>query len=157
FLALLMVTASAFQAIGKERLPILSLGAWLLVKLVSMPPLILWLGKVGAPLSTLFFFLVVCFLNLFFVRREIGIRLRMADVFFRPALCAILSALSALLSFLLLSRRVGSDLSLLFSLLVAVLVYGASILFTRAVSRSLVEKLPFGDKVLNKFDGCFRP
>ncbi|MBO7169723.1 MAG: polysaccharide biosynthesis protein, partial [Clostridia bacterium] len=52
FLALLMVTASALQAIGKERLPILSLGAGLLVKLVSMPPLIMWLGKVGAPLST---------------------------------------------------------------------------------------------------------
>lgn len=157
FLALLMVTTSALQAIGKERLPILSLAVGLLAKLVFMAPLVALFGKVGVPLSTLLFFLLVCSLNFYFVRKETGVRIRMADTFLRPTLCALLSALSALLAFSILARRWSSDLSLLVAIPVAVLVYGFALLFTRAVSKTLVEKLPFGEKVLKRFERFFSP
>lgn len=157
FLALLMVTSSALQAVGRERLPILSLGAGIGVKLLTMPLLVHLLGKTGVPLSTLCFFAVVCLLNFYFVRRETGIGIRFADTFFRPALCALLSALSALLVFGLLSRVASPSVSLLFAILAAVIVYVFSLLFTRTVSRSLVEKLPFGEMLLRRFGTFFAP
>lgn len=157
FLALLMVSSSALQAMGKERLPILSLTVGLLLKLASMPLLVHLLGKVGVPLSTLLFFLSVCALNFHFVKKETGIRIRVGDTFLRPALCALLSALSALLSFSLIVRRWSPDLSLIVAILVAVLVYAFALLFTRTVSKGLVEKLPFGEKILGRFDRFFSP
>jgi hypothetical protein len=113
------------------------------------------LGKVGVPLSTLLFFLSVCALSFHFVKKETGIRIRVGDTFLRPALCALLSALSALFAFPLLARRWSFDLSLIIAILVAVLVYAFALLFTRAVSKRLVQKLPFGEKILGKFERFF--
>ncbi len=157
FLALLMVTSSALQAVGKERLPILSLAAGIGVKLLTMPLLTHLLGKTGVPLSTLCFFIVVCVFNFHFVRRETGVRVRLSDTFLRPALCALLSSLTALLVYRPLADLVSTDFSLVFSILLAALVYALALLFTRAVSRSLVEKLPFGGRVLSRFGRFFAP
>lgn len=155
FLALLMVTSSALQAVGKERLPIWSLTVGVGVKLAFMPLFTHLFGKVGVPLSTFLFFVAVCLLNFYFVRRETGIRIGLADTFLRPALCALLSALSALFAFSLLSRPLSDTPALLLAILLAVAVYVFSLLFTRAVSRSLVAKLPFGERILTHFGRFF--
>lgn len=157
FLALLMVTSSALQAVGKERLPILSLAVGIGVKLLTMPLLTHLLGKTGVPLSTLFFFIAVCTLNFYFVRRETGVRVRLTDTFFKPALCALLSALTALFVYRPIADLVSEDVSLLLSILLAAFVYAFALLFTRAVSRSLVEKLPFGGRILSRFGRFFAP
>ena len=157
FLALLMVTSSVLQAVRKERLPILSLGAGLAVKLVAMPPLVLSLGKVGVPISTLFFYLTVCLLNFYFVRRETGMRVQIADTLLRPGLCSLFSSGGTLLTFMLLTQVISQTAALLISLPLAVLLYGFALLFTRAVSRSLVRSLPFGQRFFARFDRFFRP
>ncbi len=155
FMAILMVTSSALQAVRKERLPIISLSVGIGIKILSMPILVHTTGKLGVPLSTFLFFVSVCILNLYFVRKQTGIRPKLAEAFFRPALAALLSAVTSHAVYLLLTPKLSGDPALLAAILSAVIVYLLSLLFLRAVHASDVAILPVGKGILRRFDRFF--
>ncbi len=146
FSALLSVSSASLQAFKRERIPMLSLGVGVLVKLVSISPLVARFGAVGVPLSTLLFFAVSALINLVFLYRAASLRPRAIDAFFRPLLCAVLSALSAYFTHNGLLSRIGDDGALLLAILVAVFVYFSFAVLLRAVGKEELSMLPFVGK-----------
>ena len=146
FSALLSVSSAALQAFKREKVPMLSLGVGVLVKLLTISPLVLRFGAVGVPLSTLLFFAVSATVNLVALCRTASLRPRVWDALLRPSLCALLSALSAHFTHRGLLPHLGADGALLLAILLAVLVYFSALLLLRAVGREELSMLPFVGK-----------
>jgi stage V sporulation protein B len=143
FVAVLTVTGAVLQAAKEEKKPLVSLAVGLGVKVLTLVLLTLTLGEIGVPLSTLFFYGTVTVLNLYFVRKCVGVRVRFAKTFLRPAAAALLSAASAWLSFYFVYPLLGNSLALVFAIALAALVYLLAVLLFRCVGKEELALLPF--------------
>ena len=156
FAAILTVTTAALQALRAEKRPILSLGVGLAVKLCSMPVAVHFLGTTGVPLSTVFFFAVAAMLNLIFLARMIGIRVRFFSFFLRPLAASVLSAFAALFTYGACRGNMNNGLSLLLAIGAAVLLYLIFLVLFRALDREDVLLLPFGERIASRFNFLFK-
>lgn len=143
FVAVFTVSSAALQAAKKEKLPLAALGCGLAVKLISMLVLTARFGEIGVPVSTVLFFFTVAALNLFFVRKYIGLPVRIGKTFLRPACAAFASALAAWLIFFFLFPHVGNSISLVLAIAGAVAIYGVFILLLRCVGTEELAMFPF--------------
>ncbi len=143
FAAVFTVTGAVLQAAKKEKLPLISLGVGLFVKLISLFALTLTVGEIGVPISTLLFYFSVCVLNLYFVRAELGLSVRFAKTFVRPAVAALICALGAYFFYAFLVLRVGESVALLLSVFFAAVLYFMAVAAFRCVGREELLLLPF--------------
>lgn len=143
FVAVFTVTGAVLQAAKKEKLPLISLGVGLLVKLISLFALTLTVGEIGVPVSTLLFYFSVSAINLCFVRRELGLSVSFAKTFVRPALAAVICAIGAYFSYTLLLSRLRESIALLCALSFAVLLYFLAVVAFRCVGKEELSLLPF--------------
>ena len=146
FVAVFTVTGAVLQAAKKEKLPLISLGVGIAVKLASLFILTLTVGEIGVPVSTLLFYISVCALNLYFVREELGLAVHFGRTFFRPALAALLSAAGAYFSYAFLLLRLGESAALFAAICFAALLYLLGIAALRCVGREELALLPFFKK-----------
>jgi len=146
FVAVFTVTGAVLQAAKKEKLPLISLGVGIAVKLASLFILTLTVGEIGVPVSTLLFYISVCVLNLYFVKEELGLSVRFGKTFFRPTLAALLSATGAYLSYVFLRGRVGESAALFASIGFAAFLYFLGVALLRCVGREELSLLPFFKK-----------
>ncbi len=157
FLAgMVSVSAPVLQALGRAGLPVISMAAGALVKivcnyvLVGMPDV----GILGAPISTCLCYLTILAVNLWFVHRQ-GLGVSLLRAFAKPCLCAAVMGLFVVLIFPPLSGFAG-DGRLLRSLAVFAAVGLAAVLYlllligTRALPREDVRMLPKGEKLVKK-------
>ena len=142
FVAVFTVTGAALQAAKKERLPLVSLGVGIAVKLVALPVLTLTVGEMGVPISTLLFYAAVCTLNLYFVRRELGIFVSFSRTLLSPALAALFCALTAWLAYFFLSSHLSLAPSLLLSILAAVVAYLGAVRLLKCISEEELRLFP---------------
>ena len=143
FAALLTVSSAALQTVKRERLPLISLGIGVSMKLLLMAPLVRAFGTVGVPLATVAFYGCSTALNLVFLSRAAGLRMRFFDGFLRPALCAAFTAFSARAAYGFFLPRIGADATLLLAVVFAALLYFALLFLLRAVGKEELSLLPF--------------
>ena len=142
FSAVFTVTGGVLQAAEKEKLPLVSLGVGVVVKLASLVLLTRRFGEIGVPVSTVLFFVTVSLLNLLLMRRAIGIRVRFAKSFLKPALAAILAATIAVTVYRFLISSHADSLCLLASILLCALFYALFLLLFRCVGKEELMMLP---------------
>lgn len=145
--AVLTVTNAVLQAVHREKKPILSVAAGLVAKVAATLVFTARFGAIGAPLGTLCFFVTVVAFNLFFVRRETGLRLPLGAVFFRPFAGALLSVGGATAVFLFLLPRIGNSAALLLAIAVALLLYFPLIFFLGAVGKEDLALIPAARRI----------
>ena len=143
FSAILTVTSAALQSFKRERIPILSIGVGVLMKLLVIKPLVAQFGTVGVPLSTLAFMMTAAMLNLILLCKTASLRPRFFDTLLRPLLCAAVTAAVAYFTHKGLILHIGENTALLLSVLLAAFVYVALAFLTRAVSEEELSLLPF--------------
>lgn len=148
FAALLTVTSATLQALKRERLPIVSLGAGIGVKLLMLLLLVPRIGSVGVPLSTLGFFMTASALNLAFLSRESALHVRVFDGFLRPLFCALGACILARFSYVGLLPFLGADAALLASIALCALLYLSVLVVFRALGREELCLLPFGNRLV---------
>ncbi len=140
---------SMLQAVGRVDLPIKLLSVGLVIKvvlnylLVGIPEI----NVMGAGIGTLvcYFFLTV--FGLVLLCREAKIKLDWVGLFVKPFLSGGVCVLSAYLVQKFASVVVSSRIATVLALFVAVVVYGACMLWTRALQKSDVLMLPKGQKI----------
>lgn len=158
FAAVLTVTSATLQATGRGRLPIVSLGVGIAVKLCLLVFLVPRIGGVGVPLSTLGFYATASLFNLAFLSRTASLRMRAFDGFLRPFLSALGATLLSRLSYLWLPQYLGEDAALLLAIALCALCYLALLSLFRALKWEELRLLPFADRWLrpvfrNRFAG----
>ena len=154
FLAgMVSVTNPVLQALGQVNLPLGSMAAGALVKmvcnygLVGLPEI----GIHGAPVGTCLCYLTILTINLWHIRRQ-KVPFSLVRSFGKPLLCATLMGLFVGLIFeplanLLGSGRLMEGLAVFFTVGLAAIFYLLLLAATRALPREDVLMLPKGEKL----------
>ena len=154
FLAgMVSVTNPVLQALGQVNLPLVSMAAGALVKmvcnysLVGLPEI----GIHGAPVGTCLCYLTILTINLWHIRRQ-KVPFSLVRSFGKPLLCAALMGLFVGLIFeplanLLGSGRLMEGLAVFFTVGLAAIFYLLLLAATRALPREDVLMLPKGEKL----------
>lgn len=170
FVAMQLLCNSILQANGLVNLPILAVVIGGLVKLavnyilVGNPNIHIY----GAPVGTVCCFVVIVLLEIFFIRRAVPKAPRFARTFAKPLAAAVVMAGAAWGSHGLLDKLfrsmdlfwkvseetgelyysyLGSALSTMGAIAVAVLIYVAMVLVLRAISKEDLALMPKGEKI----------
>ena len=96
FICVLSVTNAILQANGFERKPVISMLAGAAVKIVTNTILIRVIGMYGTPISTFLCYLTATALNIYYVVKHVGLKLRFSRIFIRPLIAGIICAAVAL-------------------------------------------------------------
>ncbi len=141
FVCILAVTNSVLQGSGKERLPVISMLAGALVKLITSILLLDRYGIMGAPISTFLCYLTVTVLNFMFVVKACGIGMCFKKTFLTPLISGVLCAFVAFYSNTLFIAVLDSRIACLLAVMMAAAVYAVALFVTRAVSLDEIKSL----------------
>lgn len=149
FVCLMSLTNGILQAYGKEYVPIFTLVAGGLVKIISNYLLVgdPDIGIHGAPWSTLLCYALITVLNFIAIRYVVPRGTALCRGFLRPALATALMAVAARSGYGLLCRVMSSRTAVLPAIVLSVAVYGALVLALGAVRREDLMGLPQGEKL----------
>lgn len=153
FICILSVTNAILQAAGHERKPLVSMLAGACVKVLTNFVLIQFIGMKSTPISTFLCYLTVTTLNLYFIKKHVGIMPRLSGLFGKPLLAGAACAVSAYFSFMLISSVISEKIAVLGAIVVAAAVYAVVIFLIRGISGDDVKLLPKGAtiyRILNK-------
>ena len=149
FVCLDSITNAILQAIGRERVPVVTMLIGGLVKIATTYVLVgsPSLNIMGAPFSTLLCYGTIIVLNFSVLHREIGSLPSAAALFGKPLLCSIVACGGARLLYNATVGALGNMASTVLGIGFAVLAYGVLVLYTKTLHRSDVELLPKGEKL----------
>ncbi len=153
FICFLSITNAILQSNGFERKPLISMVTGAFVKIITNYFLIQTIGMKGTPISTFLCYLTVTLMNLYFVRKHVGVMPKLSGLFAKPLIAAVLCALSAYFSYTVIDSVLHSRLTVIFAIFIAMLVYLVVIFLVRGISGDDVKLLPKGNKIysiLNK-------
>ncbi len=153
-MALSQPMTNMLQAIDKTKVPLVSLSAGALVKLianfifVSIPSL----NVNGAVIGTVLCYVVIVAINMFALLKTTRIKINFISVFVKPIFCGILCGVAAYTSYGLANRFIPEfSLKNIFALAIGIgfggVVYVISMLFVKGLSKDDVVMLPKGEKI----------
>lgn len=157
FICLMILTNAILQTYGREKLPIFTVVAGGVTKIV-MNYILVGNPDVnihGAPISTLCCYLVVVGLNLFFVWKYSPQKPRYFQIFAKPAIASVLMGGAAWAVCGFVSRALskghsayGANAAAVFcGILAGVLVYGVLVIALRILRAEDLRSIPHGQKI----------
>ncbi len=148
FLGMLSVSNALLQANKFERLPIVSMVAGAVVKLLSSYFLIgnKNIGMYGAPIGTFLCYLTITVLNFIFLAKKVGLLPDFTQVFFKPFLASVPAVLSAWLTYQLL-QGFHDKVATLVAIVIAVIVYLIAVFLFKLIKKEEVLMIPKGNKI----------
>lgn len=155
FVCLVSITTSSLQAIGRERLPMVTVLFGGLVKIATTYLLVgnARFGISAAPLSTFLCYTTITVLNFLALRHELGELPNLPSLFGRPLLCSVVACGSARLLYEAAVRAVSGSVATVVAIAFAVGFYAILVLVTKTFYKSDVLLLPKGEiiaKILEK-------
>ena len=149
FVSLVQITNAILQAIGKVYVPVLHMVIGGVVKigvnyfLVSNPAV----NINGAPVGTIICYALILILNLFAIRKEMGVRYSFGDMLIRPLFSTLVMGGVVLLLYSL-TAPLGRLFSVLISIFGGACTYGIMLLTVRALRKEDILLLPKGTVIL---------
>jgi stage V sporulation protein B len=163
FISVVSTCNSLLNAYGKSHLPFFAVLCGIVVLTVCEVALLNSpMGIQGAPASSLVCYCVVMVLDIFFLRKYCGVRLKMMGLFARPVACGAISAAvtygaykgaSAIwLNYMgnSIDTRMGAFFVLMISGIALVVSYASSVLALKAIKEDEIRLLPKGNAIANK-------
>lgn len=156
-MALLQTTNGILQGVNRQVLPMKNLAIGALAKiiltyiLVAVPSL----NIKGAAIGSVFVYGIALVLNLRDVKRYTKVKIDFMLTYAKPIIASVIMGICAFASYKLIFGIVSSNtLATLGAVMVGVVVYGALILITKAITKEEIARLPKGGrlvKILDKF------
>ncbi len=158
FISIVSTCNSLLNAHGKAHLPFVSVLIGIAVLIVTEIALLYSpLGIQAAPLSSVVCYAVVMLVNIFFLRKYCGVRLKLSGLFARPVICGLISAVATFAVyrftyglFEVPDSRISAFCILMASGITMVVTYCASVLIFRAIKENEVRLLPKGNLIADK-------
>lgn len=148
FLTLVQSMTGVLQGLGKPSLPVVGLAAGAAVKvflsicLIRDPDI----NIMGAVYGTMACYAVAAAMDVAFVIKNVRLRLSLADHVLKPAVATALMGGAAVLVYRTVGEWSGT-MGVLAAILAAVLLYGASLVFMRAITKEETALMPGGGKM----------
>jgi stage V sporulation protein B len=163
FISVVSTCNSLLNAYGKSHLPFIAVLCGIAVLIVSEIALLYSpMGIQGAPASSLICYCIVMLLDIWFLRKYCGVRLKLAGMFARPVLCGAISAVTTYIAYKgstalwikFVSEnsdtRVAAFCILMVSGITLVISYAVTVLVFRAIKEDEVRLLPKGNAIATK-------
>jgi len=149
FISLVSVTNAILQAVGKEKIAVLSMFIGGVVKLVTNYTLIGMpsVNISGAPIGTTLCYGTIAIINLIFLMRSTAVAPKKWGTLLKPALAAAIMGLVVWVFDQYLSPVIGERLGVLVNICISVAVYGAALLLVRGIYREDIVLLPKGERI----------
>lgn len=147
--ALVAISNSVLQASGNEKLPIISMTAGAVVKLVSTYYLVNVprLGRLGIPLGTDLCYITIAALNVAFALCKTKTAVNIFPVFGKPLIASGVCGLTAYYVNEWLSTKLLSDARVLISIAAASAVYFIALFALRGLDKHDISILPKSEKI----------
>jgi len=153
FICILSVSNAILQSAGFERKPLISMLAGATVKIITNFVLIQYIGMKSTPISTFLCYLTVTVLNLYFIKKHVGIMPRLSGLFGKPLVAGISCAVAAFFTFNFIASFISEKIAVVGAIGIAAVVYMLVLFLVRGISGDDIKLLPKGAKIysiLNK-------
>jgi stage V sporulation protein B len=155
FLSVVQSTNGVLQGVGRVTVPMISLAIGATVKIV-LNYFLIGIPSVnihGAPIGTMLCYLIPAVINLVFVRKATGMRLKnIAGMLVKPALAAVCMGGAAWSMATYLPAVIGAKPAAAIAVFVSVPAYAFFAVFFGAVGRDELSFLPKGDRIADFLD-----
>lgn len=141
---------SMLQAIGRVDLPVKLLTIGMIIK-IALNYILVGIPQIniqGAGVGTLACYLFVTVVALYYLCKETRMIPNFVSVFIKPLLAGITCAVTAYVSYGLLSHFVNLKFATIIAVLISVIVYVISLFLFKAIRESDIRTLPKGDKII---------
>lgn len=163
FISIVSTSNSLLNAYGKPHLPFFAVLVGIAVLTATEFGLLYSpLGIHAAPVASLVCYFIVMLLDIRFLRKKCGVKLKLAGMFARPVLCGAISAAATYGAYIGAKAlwdavaggsdetRMASLVILLISGIALVISYIVAVLLLRAIKEDEVRLLPMGNRIANK-------
>ena len=155
FVGMISITNAILQASGNERLPIISMVAGAVVKIISSTVLIgiPEIGIYGTPIGTFLCYMTTTVINFIFLSKYVDLTPKYGSVFVRPLISSAVCCLGAYGSYAAFARFAGVSSRLHNAAATAVAIVCAGLIYvvltflTKAVTHDDIAMLPRGEKI----------
>ncbi len=147
FICILSVSNAILQSAGFERKPLVSMLAGAAVKVCTNFILIQYIGMKSTPISTFLCYLTVTLLNLYFIKKHVGIMPSLSGLFVKPLLAGGSCAVTAYFTYSIMSDIINDKIALFGSIGAAGLVYVVLLFLFKGVTSDDIKLLPKGNKI----------
>ncbi|MEA4920744.1 MAG: polysaccharide biosynthesis protein [Clostridiaceae bacterium] len=146
--ALVSVTNAILQAMGKVKVPVITIVIGGLVKLTTNYILVGTPGIeiYGAPIGTTLCYGSISLLNLVIIAKSTK-GISVIGSFLKPFIAASIMAVFTYFSYIPLGAALGAKLGAVATIMLSALVYAAALIFIRALPKEEVLMLPKGEKI----------
>lgn len=155
FVGMISITNAILQASKHEQLPIISMVAGAVVKIVASVVLIgiPEVGIYGTPIGTFLCYMTTTVINFFFLAKYVSLSPKFVPMFVKPLVASVLccggayGAYTALSLFIDTSGRMGNAVATFGGIAAAALIYVVVIFLLRAIGEDEIRMLPKGAKI----------
>lgn len=157
FYSLSTITNSVLQGIDKMKVPVLHAGISVIVHIILLVTLLagFHMSVDALVYADTFFALLICILNSAAIKRYLGYRQEVTRTFILPAVCAaIMGAAAYFTHYLVYSISQSNILSVALAVILAVIVYGISIVVLHVVDEEELLSVPKGAFLVKIFKKC---
>ena len=150
FVVLIQTINGALQGLGKVNTPVIAFAISAIIKLILNIKLLPIIGVKGAIISSIIshiMALTICFVSL---KKNMDISFRISKVLIKPVIASLIMAISSYLIYVRLYIITSQKISLIISLLIAIIIYMISIFTLKILSREEIFMIPYGQKMYRK-------
>lgn len=149
FVALVLITNSTLQAMGKVWVPVMNMALGGVLKVVINYFLVgnAAININGAPIGTTFCYLLILILNLVAIAKYMGIKYDAAGLLIKPLISVAVMALAVFGTYMIF-KDTGRILACGVPIMAGVISYAFMIIFTKALGDEEILMLPKGEKLL---------
>lgn len=152
FLCVSSLTSTILQAIGKPIIPVGTMLAGALVKVLANYFLIAIPGVElnGAAIGTVLCYVVITLLNLYFLKKETGFAVNAVRTYGKPVLSTLVMGILCFGAYYLLGGLIGNYAAMFASVAIGAITYFVMLFVTGGITREDILMLPKGEKLAAK-------
>ncbi|MGL5693535.1 MAG: putative polysaccharide biosynthesis protein [Peptostreptococcaceae bacterium] len=149
FLGLIFSLNGILQGMGKPMIPVIALSIGMLFKIVISYTLtvIPQINVLGSGLGTVTAYAVASFIELYFVKKYMGVRFGKKEFVIKPLITVITMFVVVKLSYALFSGFLGNSISTIVSIGIGAVAYGLVLLGIGGIRKDEILLLPKGEKL----------
>ena len=147
FLCVLSITNAILQSCRKQFMPLISMAIGAVAKIAANFALLIFIGMPGTPISTFICYFTATVINMIFIRKYTGLKLRLSRVFVRPLIAGVFCGGAAIGSRYLFSIFLPGKIATILAIIATVAVYVTLIFVIKAIAPDDIELLPKGQKI----------
>jgi len=149
FICVLSISNAVLQAHGKQKLPIISLVAGSVAKLILGFVLIgiPQIGIYGAPISTVVCYMIATSFNIYFMAKYADVKPAVFRTFWKPLIASVAGAGASFAALVGMNSFLPSKVATVAAILITAVVYFIVLFLIHGIEEDDIRMLPKGDKI----------